>query len=62
MYFRSAALTLLALATPASAFVGNTAFSRSATISLPATADPATADAMDPALSADIRKEVCMLA
>lgn len=29
MYFRSAALTLLALAVPASAFVGKTAFSRS---------------------------------
>lgn len=57
MYFRSAALALLVLAAPATAFVGNTAFARSS-VSLRESEDVAAAEPVDPIVSA-IRREVC---
>jgi hypothetical protein len=53
MLFRSAALTLLALAVPASAFVGNTAFSR------PSVAVKSSVETTDDSLQATTERLVC---
>jgi hypothetical protein len=53
MLFRSAALTILALVAPASAFVGNTAFSR------PSVAVQSSVETPDASLQAQTERLVC---
>jgi hypothetical protein len=55
MLFRSAALTLLALAVPASAFVGNTAFSR------PSVTIKSSLETTDASLQKDTERLVCSI-